>query len=177
MKLDATLALKSQNLSVPFSCSTQMGRLELSGEVVDFEEPVHISGSYLFADDTYFITGTLKSHYRACCGRCLESFVVPLELSFAEEFVRRADDEKPDQYVFEGDIIDLTEMVDDLVVLNIPIRHICREDCRGLCPVCGTNRNITACGCATDEEGDAQAGARRPFEALAALLHDENEEV
>lgn len=175
MKLDATLALKSQNLSVPFSCETQMERLELAGEAVDFLTPIRISGTYLFAEDTYFVNGTLQTSYRAICGRCLESFTVPLKLSFTEEFVRKPNEEKPDQYVFEGDTIDLTDMVNDLVVLNIPIRHICREDCRGLCPICGANLNTTACSCSAD--GDGGVETRHPFEALKALLHDENEEV
>ena len=175
MKLDATLALKSQGFPVSFTCQTAMADLTVGSEKVTFTAPLALQGEVLFTGDEFWVSGTLRTAYEAVCGRCLDPFVTELELPFREEFARVADEEKPERYLFEGDTIDLAEMVNDLVVLSIPMRHVCREDCRGLCPVCGTNLNKNSCSCSADEEDSADL--RNPFSALKALLHDENEEV
>lgn len=175
MKLDVTLALKSQGLPVAFSCQTTMPELTVGSEQVRFSGPVTLQGEYLFTGDEFWVSGALHTSYEAVCGRCLEPFSAKLELSFREEFARTPGEEEKERYLFEGDLMDLQPMVDDLLVLNIPLRHLCREDCRGLCPVCGANLNKTSCSCSADEEDSVEL--RNPFSALKALLHDENEEV
>jgi uncharacterized protein len=56
-------------------------------------------------------------------------------------------DEKDDLYVCSGDRVDLAEMLREHLILSTPMQPLCREDCRGLCPVCGQNRNEQSCNC------------------------------
>lgn len=172
MKLDVTAALKSRDLPVKFTCSVPLGRVSVGGETVEFTSAVVIKGELSFAGEEFWVRGGLSGQYTACCARCTEELSTPLVVEFEEEFARQADEEKPDRYLFEGDTIDLHAMLDDLVTLNIPMRHLCREDCRGLCPVCGSNLNQHICNCIVEEELPAN-----PFDALKGLLDDENEEV
>ena len=62
---------------------------------------------------------------------------------------------------YDKDRIDLGEIVREQILLEVPLRRLCREDCRGLCPSCGVNRNTEACDC--------QPRSRSADERLAPL--------
>jgi len=88
------------------------------------------------------------------CSRCLEEF----EQSFNtvdEYYVKPGQEElEPEKYLSEEDIysifaptqeVDTTPLVRDSIILSVPMKPLCREDCKGLCPVCGVNLNSTTC--------------------------------
>ena len=79
---------------------------------------------------------------------------MPIEASLSVTFVPSdvgdLDDEDPNVVGFPGGEIDVSDEVRDEIVLAIPINPLCAEACRGLCPVCGGNRNQVACTCEVD---------------------------
>ena len=78
-----------------------------------------------------------------------------------------------DGYPFEGDWIDLHEMVDNNIVTHLPAKKLCKEDCPGLCPECGRDLSQGECGCRRDNrEDDAFC---RDLKKLKALLEDDKE--
>ncbi len=88
------------------------------------------------------------------CVTCLEEFYLPVHFEFEELY------EFPSRYREETDLvlpadgyIDLSELYREFMILGIPIRSLCKEDCKGLCEVCGVNLNQTTCEHhANDEE-------------------------
>lgn len=101
------------------------------------------------------VRGDLAARVPQACGRCLESYEVAVAPAVDTRFVPRpagraeerelgADDLETD--VYDGVSIDLGVLVETETTLALPMKPLCREDCRGLCPVCGANRNVTACG-------------------------------
>ena len=58
---------------------------------------------------------------------------------------------------YDGDRLDLGEMIREQLFLSVPLKRLCREDCRGLCPTCGVNRNRTPCDCPPDGAVDSRA--------------------
>ncbi len=82
-----------------------------------------------------------------------------------EEEIRVAEDE--DFSIYEGRVIELDMMLYEQLLLAQPAVYLCKEDCKGLCPRCGTNLNLGACGCKPVEKG-------RPFEALKGLKLQKN---
>jgi len=62
----------------------------------------------------------------------------------------------------DTNIIDLGEDVRQFLILSLPLKILCREDCAGLCPVCGANRNRSSCSCTT-EEGDPRWAELKRF--------------
>jgi uncharacterized protein len=70
---------------------------------------------------------------------------VPNRRGRGEEVELGADDLETD--VYDNGIIDLNALVETETTLLLPMKPLCREDCRGLCPICGGNRNLTACRC------------------------------
>ena len=96
------------------------------------------------------VAGTVTAPWRGLCRRCaspIEGMLsIPVRERFSEPDVRggREDDEA---YPIVGDELDLGPMVRDAVVLELPLAPLCREQCRGLCPQCGTDLNEGSCDC------------------------------
>lgn len=120
----------------------------------------------------YQIAGQLTFWYQTQCARCLAPVSACETVDFFEEFARSESEEYPDRYLYEGQTLNLTQMVEDCIALNMPLRTLCSEDCKGLCPVCGADRNKESCSCSTGEDPQLN-----PFAVLAAKLREENEEV
>jgi uncharacterized protein len=106
--------------------------------------------------DAVFVTGSLTARVPQQCGRCLEAYTatvqpevdarfVPGPRGRGEELELGADDLGTD--VYDNGIVDLTALLETETTLLLPMKPLCRDDCRGLCPICGGNRNVTACQC------------------------------
>jgi uncharacterized protein len=127
------------------------GRLRGRVEVVD-ETTVHVRGR-------------LDVAVEAECSRCLERHQVALGQELDLFFLPRAEREPEAEAVevelsdrdvivgyYEAGQLDLGEVVREQVILGLPLKPLCREDCLGLCPRCGKNRNTGPCGCPPEEE-------------------------
>lgn len=127
------------------------------------------------AEDTISVSADVEVALRPQCGRCLESFEKPFSLHVRQYLVPakklhekqqgkevKLDEEDLEFGTYKGHVIRLGEILREQMVLAIPIRFFCREDCRGLCPHCGTNLNQASCSC---HEGHAPS----PFEGLKSL--------
>lgn len=83
------------------------------------------------------------------CGRCLAPFALPLHIDVERE-VKRCEDGFEDSIVVDGsDCFDLAEEVRAQIYFAFPAKPLCKEDCKGLCPVCGCNLNESSCSCDT----------------------------
>jgi uncharacterized protein len=118
----------------------------------------------------YLVRGTLRGALEAACARCLEPARVDVDVELAVTFVERderdlvLDDDDPDVVGFSGGVIDISDDLRDEILLAVPVSALCSPSCRGLCPVCGGNRNLTLCDC---EERRRQGESK--FAALAKL--------
>lgn len=92
------------------------------------------------------VRGSVELRYVEICRRCLEENTRDLRFEAAELY-RRPQDRWEEGYVIDGETIDLRHMVQENVVLNLPIHPVCRENCLGLCTRCGANLNDGPCGC------------------------------
>jgi uncharacterized protein len=118
--------------------------------------------------EDYLLRANLRGEIATTCARCLERALVAVNVPLAVTFVsteadKTDDDEDPDVIAFLGSEIDVGEEVRDEILLALPINPVCSESCKGLCTVCGGNRNVTACACKSEA---APAGA---FAALGKL--------
>lgn len=120
--------------------------------------PVAVELSYYRAGTELFFTGEIEAPTIASCARCAEEFTTPNTRGFRYILVPRAlhdiGDERGDDLefaVYDGDEVDLTPLVLEQVLLALPTRPLCTEDCRGLCPQCGINLNEHQCDCPTGQ--------------------------
>jgi uncharacterized protein len=87
-----------------------------------------------------------QAQTKADCVLCLEQFYQQLHLDFVEMFTFPSHADKETELILPDDLnIDLYPLIREYFYLDIPISPICRQDCKGLCPVCGENLNHTTC--------------------------------
>jgi len=127
-------------------------------------------------DFTVTLAGRLQTGVRFVCDRCLTTYDLPVEvtmrliLEYTGERQRQqeetggtaAEPETPDTVMLEEPAVDLGDILRQQVFLSLPLKHLCRPDCRGLCPRCGADLNVQACNCL--DQGD-----RSPFAVLKKL--------
>lgn len=103
------------------------------------------------------IQGRLSVEMEADCDRCLEPCRFPIETEFDLFYepvsrLERAEEveigaREADVGFYEGDGLELNDILRERVLLALPMQRVCREECRGICPGCGQNRNACDCGC------------------------------
>lgn len=136
--------LSASKEDVPFDFTVSADLLDLSTSDVLFLGDVKIKGTLKFIGDGYFAKGDIRVNKKFICDRCLRDVEMVANIAFEEKF---ANYETEDAAFFSGDEIDLTDAVRDTVLLNEPIGHLCKEDCKGLCKICGKDLNEGDCGC------------------------------
>ena len=120
------------------------------------------------------VSGRVHAELTIPCARCL----APTEIELDEDFIAvqaptsqqqglreevQLSGYELDVNFFEGDEIDLAELVEEQVLLLLPSAETCRDDCKGLCARCGQNLNERTCGCAPDRSD-------HPFAAMKAMI-------
>lgn len=140
------------------------------GNVSDFELPDKsaVELNYHRAGLDLFFYGHIDSRPTGQCARCLEKYEFELHTDFAIVLAPKPaagqapdpDEEGADIGYYDGEEIDLSPIVREQIFLALPTRPLCREDCRGLCPHCGANRNENPCDCAEDT-GDPRLSVLR----------------
>ena len=129
-------------------------------ETIDIEGTSYtVSGTVtlLRTDNGILAKGTLSTGSELTCSRCLEQFSNPLKLEIEEEYYPTIDilsgavlPQQDDPNVFtidEHNVLDLTEAIRQYTLLAIPMKPLCKADCAGLCPSCGSNLNKKKCAC------------------------------
>ena len=168
MLLDISRALRSQGTEFPFALEGEIPAQDILGEMVSFDK-VTLSGNFSAAGKSVLIEGQLTAAANARCAKCLSPAHVDVTVPFREIFVQDGDPEDPDKFAFEGYSLDLSHLTLSLALLELPLRFLCGEDCKGLCPVCGTNLNKQTCTCRKEMQ------LKHPFEALQHLLTKDEE--
>ena len=136
-------------------------------DVVEFVEPVRIEGTLKNEDDVFVLDAKGVTTALMECSSCLAPVRKELSFEIKERFAHTGRDDEETE-TFTGDQIDLADYVKRGIIGELPMRVECREDCKGLCPICGKDLNDGDCGC--------DRTIRDPrFESLRALFNDDEE--
>lgn len=136
----------------PIQFEEQWQTLTLGSEEIAVQGPVTFQGVMTQYPDHVLVEGSIQATLQLVCGRCLSSYSYPEEMDISEEYALKTDDEHPDRYLYEGYTINLAPMVEDNILSRLPIARLCRQDCSGLCPVCGQKLNEQDCACHSQQE-------------------------
>ena len=138
--------------------------------------PVHVAFDIHKDKDKFRLEGTVRTGLELPCSRCLEPFRLPVDSSFDLRYLPASEaSTEAEQEVGEGDLetsyyrdeeIDLDELMREQFYLALPMKPLCRDACKGLCPHCGTNLNASSCDCAPAWEDPRLA----PLKALAKTV-------
>jgi uncharacterized protein len=141
-----------------FSRSFEPGELGAEEDAYRIVAPVHLDLDIHKDKERFRLVGTARTELEVPCSRCLEPFRMPVDAALdlrylpATELTADADREVPEEDLETGfyrdDQLDLNELLREQFYLALPMKPLCRDDCRGLCPQCGANRNAGGCSCA-----------------------------
>ena len=156
MKIDVSLILKKPGASMSFDVSGEVRDLDIPGGAVSVSGPFSVKGVATSLGEGVYVEANAKGSVRLTCSRCLSPFDLNMELSCEAKFVPETEavqgerDDELEVFMLHDSTCDLDEMLRHEIVLNVPMKPLCREDCRGICPVCGKNLNEGDCACPKD---------------------------
>jgi uncharacterized protein len=140
------------------------------GDAYRIVAPVQVEMDIHKDKDRFRLEGTARTVLELTCSRCLEPYQMPIDAAFDVRYLPASDvagdderevtEEDLDTSMYRDDRIDLNEVLREQFYLALPMKPLCRDDCAGLCPQCGTNRNTGTCTCATDVEDPRLAPLR-----------------
>jgi uncharacterized protein len=168
------LSVKEMELrKVRFDETFQPGQIDFSGEELIQGSPLQATGSaelLAHTDGEVRIRGRLAVEMTAQCDRCLGRAKFPLDAAFdlfyrPMSFIARDEEVEIDEGeaeigFYEGGGMELEDILREQVLLALPMQRVCSDVCKGICPVCGKNRNETTCDCRL-ESADDRWGALR----------------
>ena len=124
-------------------------------------EPVSVEGRIRRKGEEVELRGRLRTKTAIPCGRCLKSVELPIDVDFAERFTPAVAWKDEEQHelreddlnlaAFDGEAIELDDLVREEIILALPGHVLCDETCKGLCPACGADRNAGSCDCASKQ--------------------------
>ncbi len=165
MILDLRSLFVNDGETLPLDCRFDLSELDFYGEY-PLKSPVLVTGSAFSRAGIVTLSVSCDCEYTAPCDRCgqvaVKHYSVPIERVLVSEL---ENDENDEIILLQDHKLDLDELVYTEVVLGMPTKHLCREDCKGICQECGKNLNDGPCGCATKSVDPRLA-------ALQKLLED-----
>ena len=144
-----------------FSRTYQTHDLKFDEHELTLVEPVTVNGRIRRKGLEVELHGNLSTKVAVSCGRCLKSVELPIEVEFTERFTpavtwkdeeqHELSEEDLDLAAFDGEGVELDDLVREEIMLAMPGVVLCSEDCKGLCPNCGADFNAGSCDCATEQ--------------------------
>ena len=171
------LSVKEMELrKIRFDETLAPGQIDFSGEDLEQGSPLHATGTAELmpeSESEVRVQGSYSVEMIAQCDRCLVRSRFPLSASFDLFYQSAADLPVGDEVEIDageaeigfylGGGLELEDILREQVLLALPMQRVCRETCKGFCPVCGKDRNETACDCKTVGTDD-RWGALRNLE-------------
>jgi len=115
------------------------------------------------------VSGHISVQMEADCDRCLEPAALPVESDFvlyyrpvAEDYGGEAEvgSDEAEMGFYEGAGVELNDVLREQILLALPMQRVCQESCKGICPVCGQNRNLKDCDCHAETSDDRWAALK-----------------
>ncbi len=147
MKINISSILKNEGAEMSFGGLVEVGRLNYLGNFFDFKQPVTVEGSIKNIGGTLELSGSLCGEYDSVCDCCGSPVHSELKVDFEESIKSDFEDVDEECFALMGTTLDISGLINALIWGNLPMKLLCREDCKGLCSICGCNLNETVCNC------------------------------
>jgi DUF177 domain-containing protein len=140
-----------------FAHTYQPEELDLGDERVTLDGPATVRGQVKRSGAEVIVSGRFETQVQVECDRCLKPIQLPVIADFKLDYITGQDYESShvaelsaDELavsVFDGETLDVDELVKEQILLAVPDRTLCREDCKGICANCGADLNAGSCNC------------------------------
>lgn len=170
MKIDLSPVIKVTGAEIKLDKTVGFSDAEFLGESYRFCEPLCVIGRIYNNGQALVLEADVSGKMKTECARCLDEIEVDIDFSVSELLSQREENESEDEDIilFDGYEIELDDIIADNFLMNISGRYLCSDDCKGLCPSCGVNKNHCDCNC-DDEYIDPR------WQALADILNQQKD--
>jgi uncharacterized protein len=157
---------KDRNKKIDYKFN--MPQFEFEGDTIKPVGSCGVVGKISADSDILILNAEVKVDLEMICSRCLDTFIYPIDIDIEERFTTNSKSEDEEAVVVLDDVLNITEVVETSIISTLPIKRVCKDDCKGLCQECGCNLNFNTCSC-NKEDVDIR------FEALKGFF--DNKEV
>jgi uncharacterized protein len=168
MKVQISDIISGKDRSKNFNYTFEMPQFDFEGDIIKLIGSCEVIGVISSDSDILILSAKIKANLEMICSRCLDTFIYPIDIDIEERFTTNRSTEDDEAIVVMDDVLNITEIVETSIISTLPIKRVCKDDCKGLCQECGCNLNYNTCSC-NKEDVDIR------FEALKGLF--DNKEV
>lgn len=165
MRLNLKDIIHVPGASVLFEFELDYSDMDFNGRT-PVTEPVRVTGRVRNVADALLLEGDAVTTLSLVCDRCLQPFTREKTVALDALLAKEVENEDSDIILLDGDEVDLDELVREAFILDMDTKHLCSENCKGLCPGCGVDLNHEECRC--KPEVDPRLAS------LAKLLEDKD---
>ncbi len=149
MKIDITeiAGRDSTKMEISVSINTVDFEHKILGiklyDIIEFKSILSYMKGYIYLE------GNIKGKYSTSCNRCLRHIDDEYDLVLKEKYSLKVEEKEDESYIYEGHFIEIEQLIIDNISFSVPTIILCKDSCKGLCQVCGIDRNIDKCTCDT----------------------------
>jgi uncharacterized protein len=168
MKVQISDIISGKDRSKNFNYTFEIPQFDFEGDIIKPIGSCEVISVISSDSDMLILSAKIKANLEMICSRCLDTFIYPIDIDIEERFTTNRSTEDDEAIVVMDDVLDINEIVETSIISTLPIKRVCKDDCKGLCQECGCNLNYNTCSC-NKEDVDIR------FEALRGLF--DNKEV
>lgn len=174
MRVDIKTIVRNIGASIEIKTESDPDLLSLSKEGIEFTQPVKFEGTVTNMDrDIMVLQGMASTYIKSGCNRCLKDVEMhvqaKIDATFKSVHFKDSDlseeSDPEEEYSYEGYSIELDKVLFDSLILSLPTKILCSENCKGICEWCGNDLNEKDCNCKELHENESSL-----FEKLRNLL-------
>ncbi|MFW2488353.1 YceD family protein [Clostridium chromiireducens] len=168
MKVQISDIVSGKDRGKKIDYTFEIPAFDFEGDTIKSLGFCEVVGAISSDSDILVLNAKIKADLEMICSRCLDTFIYPIDIDIEERFTTNRNSENDEAIVVMDDVLNITEIVETSIISTLPIKRVCKNDCKGLCQECGCNLNYDSCSC-QKEDVDIR------FEALRGLF--DNKEV
>ena len=166
--MSINIAKANQGEFYPFSQTIKANDKILSGLLAKFDGDIELQGTFVVDKDNVYVDSELDYTIIFKCDRCLTDVKKDFCIRCMASFYLEGEEAVEGYYPYNNNLVDMTIPAEQEIILNLPTRVLCKEDCKGLCSICGTNLNEKSCDCEKSQNFE-NTTLNNPFSVLKNL--------
>ncbi len=153
MKLELIDIFSTNGAAEDFEGDMVFDGESLTGMSVSFDGPAHIKGRAENIGGQVEISARVTARILTSCARCMKDIFKDVDFEFIERVAGKGAtaEDGDDVILLEGSEVDVADLALNNFITVSPMKYLCKEDCKGLCPQCGADLNVTDCGCEKEQ--------------------------
>jgi len=168
MKVQISDIISGKDRNKKIDYKFQIPQFDFEGDKIKSSGSCEVVGMISSDSDILILNAEIKVDLEMICSRCLDTFIYPIDIDIEERFTTNSKSLEDEAIIVFDDVLDITQIVETSIISTLPIKRVCKENCKGLCQECGCNLNSNTCSC-NKEDVDIR------FESLRGLF--DNKEV